>query len=49
MKEKKRKFDHPPLGGLMNNAGMFSVDRMGSYTGRPADPTEQPVQDADDL
>lgn len=25
------------------------TDPMGSYTGRPADPLEKPVQDADDL
>ena len=25
------------------------TDPQGSYTGRPADPTEPPVQDADDL
>lgn len=25
------------------------TDPNGSYTGRPADPTEKPIQDADDL
>ena len=25
------------------------TDPLGSYTGRPADPEEKPVQDADDL
>jgi hypothetical protein len=25
------------------------TDPNGSYTGRPADPSEKPVQDADDL
>jgi len=25
------------------------TDPNGSYTGRPKDPTDQPVQDADDL
>ena len=25
------------------------LDPLGSYTGRPADPNEKPVQDADDL
>ena len=25
------------------------IDPLGSYTGRPADPLDQPVQDADDL
>ena len=27
----------------------ISTDPFGSYTGRPADPTEKPIQDADDL
>lgn len=27
----------------------ISIDPMGSYTGRPVDPNEKPVQDADDL
>lgn len=27
----------------------ISTDPFGSYTGRPADPKERPVQDADDL
>ncbi len=27
----------------------ISVDPAGSYTGRPVDPFETPVQDADDL
>ncbi len=26
-----------------------NIDPFGSYTGRPNDPTEIPVQDADDL
>ncbi len=25
------------------------TDPQGSYTGRPEDPTEKPIQDADDL
>ena len=28
---------------------LISTDPFGSYTGRPADPNERPVQDADDL
>lgn len=28
---------------------VISTDPFGSYTGRPADPNERPVQDADDL
>ena len=27
----------------------ISTDPMGSYTGRPADPLDKPIQDADDL
>ena len=29
--------------------GRNFMDPLGSYTGGPADPLEQPVQDADDL
>ena len=32
----------------MKEEKIFS-DPFGSYTGRPADPKEKPVQDADDL
>ena len=28
---------------------LVPLDPLGSYTGRPADPYEKPVQDADDL
>lgn len=31
------------------NEETISTDPFGSYTGRPADPQERPVQDADDL
>lgn len=27
----------------------INTDPFGSYTGRPADPDERPIQDADDL
>lgn len=30
-------------------AEVISTDPFGSYTGRPVDPCERPVQDADDL
>lgn len=40
---------HPPLEGPMNNIGLFTTDPQGSYTGRPTEKWEQPVQDADDL
>ena len=33
----------------VNNIGMYTADPFGSYTGRPIDRNEKPVQDADDL
>lgn len=33
----------------VNNMGLVLSDPLGSYTGRPEDPLEEPVQDADDL
>lgn len=33
----------------MKNKKKISTDPFGSYTGRPEDPNEKPVQDADDL
>ncbi len=39
----------PPLEGPLNTIGLFPVDPMGSYTGRPFDPEDKPIQDADDL
>ena len=38
-----------PQSGLMNQINIPITDPLGSYTGRPADPYETPVQDADDL
>ena len=32
-----------------NNSGKIITDPFGSYTGRPVDPMERPIQDADDL
>lgn len=48
-KEKKRK--PQPLPGSFRNGvpAPFPTDPFGSYTGRPIDPLEKPVQDADDL
>lgn len=40
---------HPPLEGPVNDTGLIKTDPMGSYTGRPTEKWEQPVQDADDL
>lgn len=39
----------PLVEGTVNSASVFVTDPQGSYTGVPADPLEQPVQDADDL
>ena len=50
--ENKGKLIIPPPSGI-NGIGMFPMplitDPAGSYTGRPTDPEEKPVQDADDL
>ena len=51
MKRRKNgKFTELPLS--QTNFGPMKVtlhDPLGSYTGRPVDPMEKPVQDADDL
>lgn len=48
---KERKISPLPLSG--DGIGMIPApiitDPNGSYTGRPADPEERPIQDADDL
>lgn len=31
------------------NKEKIVTDPLGSYTGRPADPQDEPIQDADDL
>ncbi len=49
MKKKKENLVPPPQEGVMNPMGMYPFDPMGSYTGRPMEPYEVPVQDADDL
>lgn len=52
MKQEKRPHkltNYPVLEGPLNTIGMYNADPMGSYTGRPADAEETPVQDADDL
>lgn len=40
---------HPTFQSIVNNTGMIRSDPLGSYTGRPIEKWEQPVQDADDL
>lgn len=40
---------YPPLVGPLNRLGPIVTDPQGSYTGRPAEAGEVPVQDADDL
>ena len=49
--EKKRKLvkEEYPEAGLMNQIKLPETDPQGSYTGRPVDADEIPVQDADDL
>lgn len=53
MKDKKQNdiipADFKPLGMTINPFGPVVTDPQGSYTGRPAEPDETPVQDADDL
>lgn len=49
---KKKKKLHPKAKRLLEslvNTPSSPTDPAGSYTGRPADPHERPVQDADDL
>ena len=48
-KKAEKTTQHSPLEGTLNATGLYFVDPMGSYTGRPLDPEEEPVQDADDL
>lgn len=51
MKDDKKKHIilFPSQEGFANMVGMFPTDPLGSYTGRPVDVDEEPVQDADDL
>ena len=52
MKKNKDEFKipaFPPLGAPINPFGPVTTDPLGSYTGRPTDVMETPVQDADDL
>ena len=46
-REKVPYFSH--LEGPFHNVGISMTDPLGSYTGQPIDPFDQPVQDADDL
>lgn len=48
-KKNKELSSHPLWEGTINSFGLYHTDPMGSYTGRPVDAEEQPVQDADDL
>ena len=36
-------------GGNVSRKERIIADPMGSYTGRPEDPEDKPIQDADDL
>ena len=49
-KKKNREVGSRPFWeGTINSLGLYHTDPMGSYTGRPADGDDTPVQDADDL
>ena len=48
-KDKKDNSSYPLWEGSFNGLGMYTADPMGSYTGRPLDDDDIPVQDADDL
>lgn len=49
--KKNSKFpnSHPVLQDPFNPKSIIITDPLGSYTGRPLDGEEVPVQDADDL
>ena len=49
MNDPKIPIEYPSQQGFANVIGLLVTDPLGSYTGRPLDPKEQPVQDADDL
>jgi hypothetical protein len=49
MKNSRRKDGGGKPAKSMTRLGSDTTDPQGSYTGRPADPREKPVQDADDL
>jgi len=48
-KQNKEITAHPLWEGTINSLGLYHIDPMGSYTGRPIDVDDTPVQDADDL
>ena len=48
-KKDKEIGSRPLWEGTINSFGLYPVDPMGSYTGRPVNSDEKPVQDADDL
>ena len=49
----ERKSSKPILlqesGAIFDQLELQAADPLGSYTGRPADPMDRPIQDADDL
>ena len=49
MKENKENPLYPSQVGFRNLVGFYPTDPLGSYTGRPTEELEEPVQDADDL
>lgn len=49
MMSEKCKKDKPRCGCKSKKTPVSPTDPNGSYTGRPVDPKEKPVQDVDDL
>lgn len=41
--------EDPSVPGILASTDIPTTDPLGSYTGRPLDPHESPIQDADDL
>ena len=49
MEQKKKPSPRTKAALRVARASASPADPLGSYTGRPADPREEPQQDADDL
>ena len=48
-KDPRTKADHRKVAEMVRENDLPQTDPFGSYTGKPTDPNEVPVQDADDL
>jgi hypothetical protein len=49
MNDRKIPVEYPSQKGFANVICLLATDPLGSYTGRPIDPQDEPVQDVDDL